>query len=89
MRSWPWERRRAATAEESTPPDIATAIVLLGDGFMFDRDGYPLPRTFLRKVFERLNLGLDHVVHQVTLVREMRWAKFAIKETAGPALREG
>jgi hypothetical protein len=26
-RVWPWPRRSAATAEESTPPDMATAIV--------------------------------------------------------------
>ena len=30
MISWPCERSSAATAEESTPPDMATAIVLLG-----------------------------------------------------------
>jgi hypothetical protein len=26
---WPWARRSAATAEESTPPDMATAMVWL------------------------------------------------------------
>ena len=27
MMGWPWARRSAATAEESTPPDMATAMV--------------------------------------------------------------
>jgi hypothetical protein len=29
MMGWPWARRSAATAEESTPPDMATAMVSL------------------------------------------------------------
>jgi hypothetical protein len=30
MSSWPWAWSSAATADESTPPDMATAMVLLG-----------------------------------------------------------
>jgi len=44
MISWPWERSSAATAEESTPPDMATAIVLLGSLIKFlipSIRGYP------------------------------------------------
>ena len=43
MRSYPWACRSAATAEESTPPDMATAMVLLDCiGFVFDDTGWTI-----------------------------------------------
>src|SRR5437016_12693931 len=55
MSSWPCSFKIAAAADESTPPDIATAIFILGT----HASGVPFALT----TYDRLPIAIDHNRH--------------------------